>query len=81
MTRVLGEPVIRSERQGDTTEEACELWLFALDRSNQGPFLEPVREPAPISGDLDTYRAGQCGALLGVHDGKLVSLRTWAGQS
>ena len=73
---VLGKPQAKLTPGPRDGQEEEEVWIYALDRSTQGPFLEPVGD-LPTPDDLAEWRVGRCGAVLHVRDGRLVRQRHW----
>ncbi len=76
VTDVLGEPIARVSGAAAGMDDADEAWLYALDRIDQRPFLEPLRD-APADMRPGEGEVGQCGAWLGVKDGRIISRRSW----
>ncbi len=73
---LLGAPVVKVPAEAAGLAGADEVWLYAFDRSSQGPFLAPIEEP-PQAEQLGEAEPGMCGALIGVQRGRVASVRAW----
>jgi len=73
---LLGAPIVRASGEDAGGPGADEVWLYAFDRSSQGPFLVPVEDP-PQALQLREAEPGMCGVLIEVERGRVASVRAW----
>lgn len=73
---LLGEPQGRSQDPVAGFGDAEEVWVYALERSQDGPFLAPRCE---VGGPQGWCRGepGVCGVLVGLSSGRVVGRTVW----